>query len=135
MRIAFVLVCLTVIATVAGVGVRAIGSAHEMSLKQQRELDSAIDRIVAEHNERREAGLTTGSAPKPEAAAGAAISEGKDKRFETADRYEPKVVTVASQPKSQRPRAGRTASRSNVLIPQAFVSLPKFATTTLFGLR
>src|SRR5687767_12624135 len=68
MRIAFALVCLTVIAAVASVGVGAIGSARDMSFKQRQELDTAIDHIVAEHKEqklkeRRESASVTGSAP------------------------------------------------------------------------
>jgi hypothetical protein len=155
MQIAFAFVCLTVIGAVAGVGAGAIGSARDMSVKQQQELDTAIDRIVADHKEQsklRDLALATSAVGKSESAGNAVApvstpavtADRKIRASENAERSESKAparaekASAASQQKSQRPRAGRTVARSNGLIPHAFVSLPKFATTTatsLFGLR
>ena len=157
MRFAFALIGLTVIGAVTGVGVAAIGSARDMSVKQRIELDSAIDRIVAEHKEQkeqkeqREAAVAMASAPaKSEIPAEPVViasprlappNDGKSKAAESAERSpkaaeraEPKAVAT-SQRKTQKPRSGWASSRSNSLIPHAFVSLPKFAATTLLGLR
>ena len=165
MRFAFALIGLTVIGAVTGVGDAAIGSARDMSVKQRLELDSAIDRIVAEHKEQkeqkeqREAAVAMASAPaKSEIPAEPVViasprpappNDGKNKVSESAerspkaaDRTESKVAErpepkagATSQRKAQKPRSGWASSRSNSLIPHAFVSLPKFAATTLLGLR
>jgi hypothetical protein len=153
MRIAFALVCLTVIAAVAGVGVGAIGSARDMSFKQRQELDTAIDQIVAEHKEqkvkeRRESASTTGTAQaKLEIPSGfvalAGSRTGNERKIakgpETAERAEPEAADrpepKPARSKSQRPRGSRVSARNNALIPHAFLSLPKFAASTLFGFR
>jgi len=153
MQIAFAFVYLTVIGAVAGVGAGAIGSARNMSVKQQQELDTAIDRIVAEHKEQsklRDLALASASGKSESAGYGTpvgtptATADRRIRASENAERSESKAparaekASAASQPKSQRPRASRTVARSNGLIPHAFVSLPKFAATTatsLFGLR
>lgn len=145
MRIAFAIICLAVIGAVAAVGADAIDSARDLSVRQRADLDSAIDRIVAEHkeNKRREAALA--SAPPPESRPNqqpAVFTDGRSP--EPAERPDRKIsdrkIAAASQQKNQQPRAGRVASRNvasrnNILIPQAFLSLPKFAASTLFGLR
>jgi hypothetical protein len=144
----FALVFLVVIGGVALLGAGAIGAARDMSVKQQRELDSAIDRIVAEHKERREAAPSVAvNEPKTEVAADEAKTEFNvdpatvakppvnKQAAEAQLRNEVKSPSSAPAQKNSRPRTARYASRSNSLIPQAFLSLPKFAAATLFGFR
>jgi hypothetical protein len=143
MRIAFALICLVVFGTMAGAGLRAVGGARQMSTRQLQELDTAIDRIVAEHKERRDAApATTSTSAFEERENKSAVEERENKpavamaggtEGKPAARPESKMAAV-SQSKNQRPRPGRTASRHNTLIPQAFISLQKFATMA-FGLR
>ena len=145
MRIAFALVCLVVLGTMTGAGLRAVGSARQMSSRQLQDLDTAIDRIVAEHKERRETVLaTTGASTIEERANQRAIATADTRTVDTRNaagaakpvaRPDPTKMAGASPSKNQRPRAARTALRNNGPIPQAFISLQKFATTTFFGLR
>ncbi len=143
MRLAFALLCLLVAGVGTGAGWRAVSTAREMSSRQLREMDSAIDQIVTDYKERREIAVATTGVVALEERKNLPLAETPapaDLRPVTAPKpahqelkQEAKTVS-ASQAKSQRPRAGRTTARNNALIPQAFISLQKFATSA-FGFR
>jgi hypothetical protein len=118
--------------SVFGIAGAGISNLNEMSVKQNRELDAEINRMVAEHNDRKllvafEGERGHGRKAAARETTGSAIPDSD------ATRQAAKNATSASVITSKR--LGRRGRNRDHFIPLAFASLPKFTAYTLFGPR
>ena len=139
------------ILAIIGTGVAAIGNVTERSVKEERELDAAIDRILAQQRERRallQAAKTNPStsvkgyaASAPQAspretlgmAAQAEALPPDDKKPEGARVTERNKQLARVHPNARRRQQGRNTSVH--FLPAAFAQIPKFTVHTLLGFR
>jgi hypothetical protein len=115
---------------VAGVAFASVAHEKEMTARQKRDLNVAIDRIVADHNERKRLAVAVRYEPQisqeTDGAASKETPEAQGREGQDA------ALTVVQSTKRPGRRAGR---RHDHFLPLAFASLPKFTAYTLLGLR
>jgi hypothetical protein len=116
--------------SVFGIAGAGISNLNEMTARQNRELDAEINRMVAEHNERKLLALAPDGQRGHGAKARMAAQETNGTA--TSDSAEaPRQVATRNTTKN----LGRHGRNHDHFIPLAFASLPKFTAYTLFGPR
>ena len=146
----------------AGIGVAAFADMRERTLKEDRELDAAIDRIVAQQNAKRAAAKLALARAEAEAGMARAQASGRDLQ-DARGEVKPQPVGPGSREAKTRvadvsreaneapqiderratlgrvkPRAKRQHGRSQNsvhFLPTALASVPKFAVYQLLRLR
>jgi hypothetical protein len=123
-----------------GVVGSAINHQRQLTVQQNRDMDAAIDQIVAKHQERKrlaalgleplatQVAYTHRREPEPETT-GSAVSEAA---AETLPPAEAKPLAVLQSAKKPGRRAGR---KHDHFLPTALATLPRLTTYTLLGLR
>jgi hypothetical protein len=128
-----------VVVVMLGVVGSAINQQRQLTLQQNRDVDAAIDQIVAKHHERKRLAALGLEPPATQVAythrrepetTGSAVSEAA--AAESLPAAEAKPLAVLQSTKKPGRRAGR---KHDHFLPTALATLPKLTTYTLLGLR
>ena len=138
------------VAAILGIGATAIGDVYNRTGKEDRELDAAINRILAQQAERREMlkanRMAAVTAPKSASQATAATAASAGETTGAAPRIARERVAEDADPSQaeERKKVARTHPNAKArrgspnglqFIPAAFASIPKFTAYTLLGFR
>lgn len=119
---------------VLGIAGAGIGNLNGMTAKQNRELDAEINRLVAQHNERKQLVALADKSGGPRSSSRETTGSAGQDSGESQRQLAAKNATSASVVTARRSgRRGR--NNSEHFIPLAFTSLPKFTAYNLLGLR
>jgi hypothetical protein len=132
-----------VVVVMLAVVVSAIGHQRELTIQQNRDMDAAIDQIVAKHQERKRLAALGLPTPAPVPAAPTQVAStaraiettgaGTADAAETSRPSDAKSLTVLQSAK--KPGGRRAGRRHDHFLPTALATLPRLTTYTLLGLR